>query len=175
MSVSFYRLRKITFELVEGSGPAVPVAVAGRLVEELLVAEGEERSGTLRFDINAHQRLAFRRRSPGPAEHKLPVPDHFAIDAAHIVLLAIGAAHEDVKAAADARINLCQQPFDLHRSKPDLQFFRVGPRCVDFLGGRIETTFDGEAWFGGDFCSGSHDSFSTNAARRSSCSDQNCR
>ena len=70
------------------------VPVARSLVEELLVSQGELRTSAVRSDINGHKRFAFRRRAPCPGEHELPVGHDFAINAAYVMLLPVGAAHD---------------------------------------------------------------------------------
>src|SRR5882757_2478585 len=58
------------FQIVEELDPAALVVVAGGLVGKLGVLEGEQRAGAVRLDRDRHQRLAFRGRVPGPAEHQ---------------------------------------------------------------------------------------------------------
>jgi hypothetical protein len=65
------------------------VPVAGRFVEELLMEEGEQRAVAVRLDQNGDQRLALRHGAPRPGEIELLVRDHLAIDAAHMMLLAV--------------------------------------------------------------------------------------
>src|SRR5215467_14045462 len=95
-----FGLRKKSFELVEAAGPTLAVAVARGLVEELLVNQGEDRSGAVKLDQNGHKRLALWHGAPCPGEHELLVGHHLAVDAADVVLL----TELDRVASADARV-----------------------------------------------------------------------
>src|ERR1700687_2179636 len=172
MLLSSSGLRKITCKLVEAAGPTFRVAVAGGLVEELLVGEGQSGAAAIGLDQDGDERLALRRGAPGPSEHELLVRHHLAIDAADVMLLAVDAAHDDAEAAADARVRLGAQGLDLFRPEPLGYFFGLRPRGVDFSGGCGETTLKGEAGLGGDGGLDGHDSSLRNAGRRSSPSDQ---
>ncbi len=100
------RRRERFFELVERAVPAPLVAVAGRLVEELLVDQGQQRAVAVRLDENGDQRLAFRHGPPRPGELQLLVRDDLLIDAADVVLLAVFGVEHDMEAAADAHVGL---------------------------------------------------------------------
>src|SRR5882757_580023 len=91
------------FQLVERGGPAHAVAVAGGLVEELLMGEREQCAFAVGLERDRHQRFPFRRALPCPGEHQLLVRDDVAVLAADAMLLAAGRAEDDVKASADAR------------------------------------------------------------------------
>ena len=80
--------------------------IAGSLIEELLMDEGEERARALRLDNNGHERLAFRRRAPRPSEDDLLIGYHLTVDAAHVLLPAVGSTHDDAEPAAHARIRV---------------------------------------------------------------------
>src|SRR5882757_5030501 len=144
--VSAYKL----FQLAEQFVPALLVAVARGRIEELLMEQRQQRAGAIRLQRDREQRLALRRRMPGPAEHQPFVRHDLAIDAADLEILAVGACEADAVAAADTQVGLgLHRAFlDAGRSEPRDYFFRVGPRGVDFGGRRIDTTFDREAWLG---------------------------
>jgi hypothetical protein len=91
------------------------VPVARGLIEELIMDEGEERARALRLDNNGHERLAFRRRAPRPSEHNLLIGHYLTVNAAYVVLVAVGSTHDDVEAAAHARIRVGTQGLDLFR------------------------------------------------------------
>src|SRR5262245_60542849 len=148
------------------------VAVACFLVEELLVEEREHRAVAVDLQGDRHPRLPLGRALPRPSEHELLVRHHLAVDAADIMLLAVRRAHVKVVVPAHARFGLGAGRYDLLRPNPARYFFGVGPRGIDFFGRRIETTFEGEAWFDVEFWLGGHDSSSMKAARRSSRSVQ---
>src|SRR5687767_1384447 len=91
------------------------------------------------------------------------------------MIFAVFGVEADVVGAADTQIDLCLGHWTCIRAKPLHDFLGLGPRGVDLFRRRIETTFEGEAWLGDGVCAGDgHESSSTNAARRSSCFDQNC-
>src|ERR1700682_1707669 len=136
----------IFFKLVEHADPPALVAVACGLIEELLMVKRQQRTIAVRLQRNRHQRFAFRRRMPRPAEHQPLVRHHLAIDAAGFVILVVG-REDDAEAPADPRVDV-----RLHRAnlgvrgpEPTRYFLRVRPRGVDFLRRGIETAFDGEA------------------------------
>src|SRR5258708_1216769 len=115
---------------------------------------------------------------PGPTEDQ-PLPRrHFAIETADLVILSIVGREAGAEAAADPHVKLGahRAPQRPRRPEPARYFFRVGPRGVDFFRRRVETASEGEAGPGGKVKGGAgpggHGSSSTNAARRSSCSDQ---
>src|ERR1700688_976213 len=64
---------KIAFQLVAPRGPATLMAVAGGLIEELLMMQRQQRAVAIGLQRDRHQRLAFRGRMPCPAEHQKPV------------------------------------------------------------------------------------------------------
>src|SRR5258708_1924399 len=137
-------------QLAEQVDPAFLVAVARRLIEELLTMQREQRAVAIRLQRDRELRLALRRRMPRPAEHQPLVRHDFAIDAADLEMLAVGGLEADLVAPADAQVGLRLQRAFFHpcRAEPSDYFFRVGPRGVDFRGRRIDTTFDVEAWLG---------------------------
>ena len=65
------------------------MAIARGLVEELLVDQRQQRSTLVRLDQDGDERLALRRRAPGPGEDELFVAHHLAVDAADVMLLAV--------------------------------------------------------------------------------------
>src|SRR5207245_3496492 len=93
-----------------------------------------------------HQRFAFRRRTPGPAEHEFPVRHHLAIGAADF-MLSVFVGEADAVASAGPRVDagLPGAGLDRRRPEPPRYLLRVRPRGVDFFGRGIETTFEGEA------------------------------
>src|SRR5580692_6114825 len=172
------------FHLVHGAVPATLVAIAGVVVEELLVGERQQCAVAVRLEQYRHQRFTFGHRFPGPGEDQLLVRHDLAIDTADIVLLAARRAHHPAITAAGARIAFGVRRLDLAAAHPKLHFFRVGPRREGLGRRRVEAAFDGEARLCGglgghgvSFCdsdsSSSKNSSSKNAARRSSRSDQN--
>ena len=138
------------------------MAVAGHLVEELLVRQGEEGAAAIRLEIDRDLRFPLRRRPPCPTEHQLPVGHDLAIDAAHVVLAAVIAAKADMEAAAHPDIGLGSAGRRIGRAPPADHFFRDGPGFVDFLGRGVEAALEGEAGLAGHFSSSSR-----KAARRS--------
>src|SRR6476660_8030503 len=135
------------FKIVEHAGPAVLMVVARGLIEQLLVVEREQRAVAVGLQGDRHQRFTFRRRMPGPAEHQPLVRHHLAIDAADIVILTVFLAEADAVTPADPGVDvrLLRAWLDRRWREPARHSLRVGPRGVDFLGRRIETTFEGEA------------------------------
>src|SRR5579871_1268902 len=87
-------------QLVDRAFPAVAVAVARLVVEELLVGERQERAVAVGLEIDGDQRLALRRALPGPGEHQFPVRHELPIDAADVVIFAARRAHQPAIAAA---------------------------------------------------------------------------
>ena len=79
----------ICLHLVECAVPAALVAVARGRVEELLMRQRQQRAVAVGLDQDRHQRLALRRRLPGPGEYELLVRDDLAIMPADVMLLAI--------------------------------------------------------------------------------------
>src|SRR6476660_9389723 len=134
------------FKIVEHAGPALLVAVARGLIEQLLVMEREQRAAAVRLQRDRHQRFAFRGRMPGPAEHQPLVRHHLAIDAADFAILSVFLAEAEAVAPADPRVDagMLRAWLDRRRREPARYFLRVGPRRVDFLRRGIETTFEGE-------------------------------
>ena len=90
-------------ELVQRYAPALLVAVARILVEELLVRQRQQRSTAVGLQQHRDQRFTLRRALPRPGEDDFFVRHHFAIDAADVMLVA-GRDHLDVIAAANAQI-----------------------------------------------------------------------
>src|SRR5215210_8972465 len=148
------------------------VAVACGFVEELLVNECQKRALGLGPDQYGHERLALWHRAPSPGEDEFLVRHHVAIGAADVMLLAILGMKHDGIFSAPPHIELGLLHRSRIRAEPFDQFFGVRPRGVDFFRRRMEATFEGKAWLDGDAGLRGHGSFSTNAARRSSCSDQ---
>src|SRR5882757_1592581 len=103
-----------SFELTEQFVPALLMTVTRGLVEELLMMQRQQRAGAVRLQRNRQQRLALRRRMPGPAHHQQLVRDNIAIDAADLEMLAVDAGEADPIAAANARIGLRLQRSFLH-------------------------------------------------------------
>src|SRR5258706_3407335 len=93
------------FKIVEHAGPAALMAVARGLIEQLLMVEREQRALAVRLQRDRHQRFAFRRRMPGPAEHQPLVRHHLAIDSADLVILVVG-RKADAEASADPRVDV---------------------------------------------------------------------
>src|SRR5260370_18828165 len=77
----------IFFKLVERADPAALVAVAGGLIEQLLVRKREQRAVAIGLQRHRHHRFAFRRREPRPAEPQLLVRYHLLTDAADFLVL----------------------------------------------------------------------------------------
>ena len=80
------------FHLVERAVPAALVAVAGIIVEELFMRECQQGAVTVRFQQHRHPRFTLWRGFPGPGENQLLAGDDFAVDAADVMLLAVGDA-----------------------------------------------------------------------------------
>src|SRR5215510_1207107 len=118
LAVCGSKSRKFLGQSVEDRAPAGLMPVARRLVEELLVRQGERGPVAVGPELDRHQRFALRRRSPRPREHELPVRDDLSKDPAHVVLLAARRAHDDAIAAADARIGLGAHRLTLRRTEP---------------------------------------------------------
>src|SRR4029453_10836030 len=169
MTRSFRRLlRQITLELVEAAGPALRVAIARGLVEELLVNQRQHRSGPVGPDEDRDQRPALGRGAPRPGAGEFLLRTPPAIDTAHVMLFAIlgregdgvAAAHPDIGDGVLDRPGIWAEPLQ--------DFFGVGPGGVDLLRRGSETTFEGEAGLFGKSGLGGHESSSTKAASRSS-------
>src|SRR5205085_2493208 len=82
---------KRPFELAQQFSPALLMTVTRRLVEELLMLQRQQRSGAVGLQRYRQQRLALRRRMPGPAHHQELVRHDVAIDAADLEMLAVRA------------------------------------------------------------------------------------
>src|SRR5262245_55554955 len=170
--MSAERLGKKSGKLVEAAAPALRVAIARGLIEELLVDQRQHRSRPVGLDEDRDQRLALGRGAPRPGENEFLLRNHLAIDAAHVMLFAVlgregngvAASHLDVRGGVLNRPGIRAEPFQ--------DFFGVGPGGVDFLRRGIETTFEGEDGLFGEWGLGGHESSSTKAASRSSWSDQ---
>ena len=123
------------------------MAVASGFIEELRVMKGEQRSATIAFEGDRHQRFPLRRRVPRPAEHQPLVRYHLAIDAGDLEIFAALVIEAEPETAAGPGIDLGPHRLrpDIGRAKPVDYFFRVGPRDVDFFRARIEPALDGEA------------------------------
>src|SRR5271167_3380994 len=122
------------------------MAVARRLVEQLLMAEREKGAVAIRLQGDRHLRFALGRRVPGPAEDEAAIGHHFAVDAADLVIFTVGREAE-AKAPADPRIDLRPDRLRprIRPAEPADYFLRVGPGRVDPFGRRIDATFKGEA------------------------------
>src|SRR5438067_2893227 len=138
---------EMPFDVVEHALPSMLMAVTGGLVDELFVVERKQRALTLPLQQHRNQRLALRRRMPGPTEHQPLIRHHLAIDAADFEVLAVLPVEAEAIAAADPCIDAGPLGPRLYArgSKPPHYFFRVRPRRVDFFRWRVETTFEGEA------------------------------
>src|SRR3954469_14943778 len=114
------------FQLGEQLGPALLVAIARGLVEELLMVQRQQCAGTVRLQRNGEKRFAFGRRMPGPAEHQPFVRHDLAIDAADLDFFTVGGLETDAVASADAqiRLRLHRALLDLRRAEPRDYFFR---------------------------------------------------
>src|SRR3954464_8835801 len=93
-------------ELIERAGPAEFVAVAGFLVEELLVNERQRGAVAVGPQRHGDKRFAFRGRALGPGEDEPLVRHALAVDAADVMLLAVFGVEDDAEAPADAQIGL---------------------------------------------------------------------
>src|SRR5260370_22687383 len=132
-------------EPVKRTDPAMVVAVAGRLVGELLMGERKRRHVVCGYELDGHQGLSLRRAAPGPGENQLAVCHHFAKLAADFVLLAARGAHHHAITSAHARIGFRQHDFVCAGTEPALQRFRAGPGAEAALRRRPELAPDGEA------------------------------
>src|SRR5258708_39574815 len=141
---------QIFFKRVERADPAALVAVAGDLIEQLLVRKREQRAVAIGLQRHRHQRFAFRRRVPRPAEHQPLVRYHLAIDAADFVVLVVG-RKADTKTSTDPRVDVGAERGRLAVGAPEPSdyFLRVDPRGVDFRRRGIGTTVEAEAPAGG--------------------------
>src|SRR5215472_17820582 len=121
------------------------MAVARRLVEQLLMVERQKRSLAIRLQGDRHQRFALGRRVPGPAEDEAAVGHHLAVDTADLVILSLGREAE-AKAPTDPRIDLsCRRLGPRVRpAEPAHYFLRVGPGGINPFGRRIDATLEGE-------------------------------
>src|SRR5712675_1462750 len=93
-------------QIVECRGPAAPVIVARRLIEELLVRQRQDRAVIVGLEVDRDLRFALGRALPGPGEDQLAVGHDLAIDAAHALVRAVGRPELHVEAAADAQVGL---------------------------------------------------------------------
>src|ERR1700752_2323894 len=105
---------------------------------------------------------------PRPAEDQPLRRRHFEIFSADLVILAVVGLEADAEVSADTHVHIGFDAVDygLSGSEPLDDFFGIGPRLEDFFGGGLESSGEGKAWLG------EHKSFSTKAARRSSCAVQ---
>src|SRR5215831_4533862 len=121
------------------------MAVARGLVEELFVGQSQDGPVTVALERDRHQRLAFRRRMPRPREDETFVRHHLAIDAADVVPLAAGAAHDETESSPDTHVGLdVHRVVDLPRPPPAFYLLRIRPGGVDLRRRRVESPPDGE-------------------------------
>ena len=80
------------------------MTVARVRVEELLVQQRHDRSVTVAFERQCHQRFALGRGLPGPGENKFLVRDDLPVNPADIVVLAARSSHDPAVAATGAQI-----------------------------------------------------------------------
>ncbi len=139
---------EISCEPVQGFAPAPLMGIAGSLVGELFVEQREQRAFAVRLADDRHQRLALRRRPPGPGEHQLLVRHHFAEHSPDSVLLTVRRSEEDVEASANARIRFRIEHHGARRTPPAQKLLRIGPGTVDPGGAGVEPPFQREARFG---------------------------
>src|SRR5258708_120701 len=83
------RSRDGLFQPREATHPAPLVMIARFGVSELLVSERELRTAARCAQLDRHDRLQLRRALPGPGVDELPVRHDLAVDAAHVVHLAV--------------------------------------------------------------------------------------
>src|SRR5262245_4173466 len=108
---------EMLLELVERPGPARLMAVARRLVEELLVDQRQQRAVAVRLEQHGDHRFPFRRAAPCPGEDELLVWNDLAIDAANVVLVVVG-LRDDPEPAAHAHLDLGAYGRRLVRPEP---------------------------------------------------------
>src|SRR5438270_13351974 len=89
------------FDVVEHALPSMLMAVTGGLIDELFVLERKQRALTIPLQQHRNQRLALRRRMPGPSEHQPLIRHYLAIDAADLEVLAVIPLEAQAMPAAD--------------------------------------------------------------------------
>src|SRR5258708_15976779 len=115
-------------QIVERRGPAAPVIVARRLIEELLVRQRQDRAVIVGLEVDRDLRFALGRALPGPGEDQLAVGHDLAIDAAHALVRAVGRPELHVEAAADAQVGLGDGRLVVAGDAPPADhFFRLRP------------------------------------------------
>src|SRR5579871_813491 len=161
---------------LESNRPAALMALARRLIEQLLMLQREQRALAIRLQRDRHLRFTLGRRMPGPAEDEAPVRHHLAVDAADLIIFACrGEAEAEASADPHIRLGLQRVRARVRPAEPAHYFLRVGPGGKDLFGRRVDATLKYEArsrdGFGDVGCC-RHVSSSTKAVRRSILSDQ---
>src|SRR5476651_2775207 len=120
--------------------------VAGLLVEELAVGQRQDRAVAVGPEVDRDLRFALRRGAPGPAEHQPAIGHDLAIDAAHVVALAVADLELDPETAADADIDLGRARGRVVAHTPPLNhLLRQCPGTVNYFRRGLEAALEGKA------------------------------
>lgn len=122
------------------------MAIAGFLVVELGMCEGELGSVGNRPQRHGHERLPFRHGEPLPRKNEPAVRFHFAIGTAALVLLAIQGSEYDAKPTTWVHVGLGAQDGSCIWTPPEQHLLGLGPGGINVGRRRLEAANKGKAW-----------------------------